>query len=101
MQTLGHQHHQTEQSKETGRGAFYRPHAPVALRFQSQMRAYLLEAHFDVPASHIPTDYLLREEGGILDVAAEEGSGLDSNLARAFVLLFIADQNPSDRDRVL
>ncbi len=88
---LGHDRHQAENAKETGRGAFDSPIRPLALGFEAEESAQFFESDFDIPAPSKPDNDLL---GRNVRIGAEEGGRFEA-------FLWTTHQHPTDSDRVL
>ena len=67
---------QREQSQESRCGSPYRQIRPLPLGLEPEMPPCLLEGHFQLPAHHKPTDYLLR-----IGVEVGTQEGLSSELS--------------------
>src|SRR4051812_36054709 len=95
MQTLRHHHHQAEHPEQTRRCSLNRPHTPMPLRFQTQVRPDLFESDFDVPAAHIEADYLLGGKRATPSARTKEDFSINRHFARTFVGPLVAHHPPA------
>jgi len=80
VQALGHERDEAEEAQEAGRGAGDGAIGPLALRFEAEVGAHLLERHLNVPAADVPSHDL---RGGHVLGGTEEGERADAALRAA------------------
>ena len=59
MERVGQEHHEAEETEQTGDGAAHRAGGPLALRLKAALRTHFLEGDLHVPAQQIPPQDLL------------------------------------------
>jgi hypothetical protein len=70
MQSMGHKHHQAKQPQQAGSGPSDDKHAPLPLRFQTEMGADFFKSDLNIPAANVPGHDL---QHGNSRVSTEEG----------------------------
>ena len=82
---MGEQSDHREQPHKRRCGPAYRQIRPLTLRLESQMSAYLLEGHFQLPTRDEPREDLLRIG---VEIGTQKGLGLELSL-------WVMDHNPA------